>query len=182
MTSADRKHSTKEDRLCYIKRGKTTQDVSSLYEHLSISARMSLFKLTACLTLFNTAAFAQYQLVEDYVSDGNFFSRFNFFTGTDPTNGFVQYVDQGTAQSEGLIRSSGSNVYIGTDHTNVQPNGRPSVRIQSTATYNSGLFILDLANMPGGICGTWPACKCIIMMSSQHLTLNSLDSRAKLAL
>ena len=41
--------------------------------------------------------------VEDWVCDlvpqsGNtFFSGWNFFTGGDPTNGIVQYVDQGTA-------------------------------------------------------------------------------------
>lgn len=40
--------------------------------------------------------------------------------------------------------------------TNVTPNGRPSVRISSNKTYNSGLFILDVKHMPFG-CGTWPA-------------------------
>jgi hypothetical protein len=30
-------------------------------------------------------------------SGNNFFSGWNFFTGSDPTNGVVQYVDQGTA-------------------------------------------------------------------------------------
>jgi len=30
-------------------------------------------------------------------SGNNFFSGWNFFTGADPTNGNVQFVDQGTA-------------------------------------------------------------------------------------
>ena len=102
------------------------------------------------------AALAQYQLVDDYVSGGNFFDKFTFDT-YEPTHGFVQYQDRGSAQSRGLISSSSSNVRMGVDHTNVTPNSRPSVRITSTKTYSSGLFILDLQHMPGGICGTWPA-------------------------
>ncbi|KAL9112797.1 MAG: hypothetical protein Q9187_007722, partial [Circinaria calcarea] len=38
-----------------------------------------------------------------------------------------------------------------------QNPGRKSIRIESKVTYNSGLIIIDLAHMPGGICGTWPA-------------------------
>ena len=45
---------------------------------------------------------------------------------------------------------------MGVDHTNVTPNGRPSVRLTSKKSYDSGLVILDLAHMPVG-CGTWPA-------------------------
>ena len=48
--------------------------------------------------------------------------------------------------------------YIGVDHTNVASGaGRASVRVTSKKAHNHGLFILDLAHMPGGICGTWPA-------------------------
>ncbi|GAD92526.1 hypothetical protein PVAR5_1119 [Paecilomyces variotii No. 5] len=107
----------------------------------------------AALAKLSTAA---YTLQQDF-GISNFFDNFAFFTGTDPTNGFVQYVDQSTAQSAGLI-STGSSVYIGVDNTNVaSSSGRESVRISSTATYEHGLVILDLAHMPGGICGTWPA-------------------------
>ena len=108
------------------------------------------------LSLASIAA-AKYTLQSDYVSGGNFFSNFDFFTSGDPTHGFVQYQSQAAAQSLGLISQSSSNVYIGAEHSQKQPNGRPSVRIQSHMTYNSGLFILDLQHMPGGICGTWPA-------------------------
>ncbi|KAL9105314.1 MAG: hypothetical protein Q9227_009481 [Pyrenula ochraceoflavens] len=83
---------------------------------------------------------------------------FDFFSGSDPTHGFVNYVDQGTAQSGGLINTDNNAVYIGVDHTNTASNsGRSSVRLTSTKSYDHGLVILDLAHMPGGICGTWPA-------------------------
>ncbi|OCK80932.1 glycoside hydrolase family 16 protein [Lepidopterella palustris CBS 459.81] len=109
-------------------------------------------------TLLTCAAFirlsiAGYVLEDDYTS--NFFDKFDFFTSSDPTNGFVSYVDQSTAQSRGLISTS-SGIYMGVDHTNVTPNGRPSVRLTSKKSYNAGLVILDLAHMPAG-CGTWPA-------------------------
>jgi hypothetical protein len=67
-------------------------------------------------------------------------------------------VDQATAQNEGLISTSNGSVYMGVDSTNVASGaGRASVRVTSKNTYNHGLIILDLAHMPGGICGTWPA-------------------------
>ena len=82
----------------------------------------------------------------------------NHFQGGDPTNGYVQYVDQGTAQANGLIAAQGSQTYIGVDHTNVASgSGRRSVRLSSNQAYDEGLIILDLAHMPGSICGTWPA-------------------------
>ncbi|KAL4917000.1 concanavalin A-like lectin/glucanase domain-containing protein [Aspergillus aurantiobrunneus] len=99
-------------------------------------------------------ASAAYVLQDDYSPDV-FFDMFSFFTEADPTNGFVDYVDRGTAESTGLI-SSGSSVYMGVDHTNVASSGRQSVRLSSTQTYHHGLFIMDLGHMPTG-CGTWPA-------------------------
>ncbi|CAD0091233.1 unnamed protein product [Aureobasidium mustum] len=83
---------------------------------------------------------------------------FDFFTYADPTHGFVQYIDQGSAWNTGLISNANDKVYIGVDHTNIQPNGRPSIRLTSKAAYNSGtLVILDLEHMPGNACGAWPA-------------------------
>ena len=99
-------------------------------------------------------AVAGYSLVDDY-SSANFFNMFDFWTGHDPTNGFVNYVDQGTAQSEGLINNNGP-VYMGVDHTNVAPNGRKSVRLTSKKAYGHMLTVIDISNMPFG-CGTWPA-------------------------
>ena len=34
---------------------------------------------------------ARYSLVKSYCNGGSFFDEFNFFTGDDPTHGFVQY-------------------------------------------------------------------------------------------
>ncbi|KAF2141508.1 glycoside hydrolase family 16 protein [Aplosporella prunicola CBS 121167] len=78
----------------------------------------------------------------------------------DPTGGFVNYLSQADAQARGLYRIQNGQVYMGVDHTNTMNTagpGRPSVRIQSKAAFKHGLFILDLAHMPGSICGTWPA-------------------------
>ena len=100
-------------------------------------------------------AVAGYSLADDF-SGGNFFNNFDFFTGHDPTNGFVNYVDAGTAQSSGLINTNNNQVYMGVDHDNQAPNGRSSVRVSSKKSYNHMLVVLDLAHMPYG-CGTWPA-------------------------
>lgn len=87
-----------------------------------------------------------------------FFKKFTFFHGDDPTGGFVEYVDENTAKTLGLIYAHGDATYIGVDSsTTASSTGRRSVRLTSTATYTRGLFVLDLARMPGSICGTWPA-------------------------
>ncbi|ORX61989.1 SelR-domain-containing protein [Hesseltinella vesiculosa] len=92
----------------------------------------------------------------DTYQGNTFFDGFTFFTENDPTHGTVKYVDRTTAQASGLIYAQNNVVTMKADATNVTPNGRPSVRISSNKTYNSGLFILDLSHMPTG-CGTWPA-------------------------
>lgn len=99
-----------------------------------------------------------YSLVDTYNS-ANFFSSFNFFTGADPTQGYVSYQSQSAAQSQGLISTSGGQVYLGVDHTTTNPPspGRASVRVTSNKAYTHGLFIADIAHMPGSICGVWPA-------------------------
>jgi hypothetical protein len=61
------------------------------------------------------------------------------------------------AQSSGLIQQNADNIVLGVDHTNVTPNGRPSLRFSSVKTYSSGLIIADLAHMPSSACGSWPA-------------------------
>lgn len=51
---------------------------------------------------------------------------------------------------------------MGVDHATILPTngrGRSSVRISSQKSWTHGLFIGDLAHMPGSICGTWPACE-----------------------
>ncbi|EED16874.1 endo-1,3(4)-beta-glucanase, putative [Talaromyces stipitatus ATCC 10500] len=115
-------------------------------------------------TLLELAALAglssaqTYSLVDNYPTGMDFFSKFSFFTDSDPTHGFVDYVSETTAKSAGLIYASGNGTYIGVDNTNVaSSSGRQSVRLTSNAAYTKGLFVLDLAHMPGSVCGSWPA-------------------------
>ncbi|KAF2117723.1 putative endo-1,3(4)-beta-glucanase [Lophiotrema nucula] len=105
---------------------------------------------------YNVSSAAAYALVDNY-SGSSLLSSFNFFTDRDPTNGHVKYLSQADAQNQGLVKIDGTSVYLGVDHTNKAPGGRPSVRLQSKKTYNRGLFILDLAHMPSSTCGTWPS-------------------------
>ncbi|GES60321.1 endo-1,3(4)-beta-glucanase [Aspergillus terreus] len=105
----------------------------------------------------STQLAASYSLVDDFGTGSSFFDKFDFFTSTDPTHGYVKYVDRSTATADGLLSSSNGSVYMGVDYKNVASGGRESVRITSKKSYTHGLFILDLAHMPGGICGTWPA-------------------------
>jgi hypothetical protein len=53
----------------------------------------------------NPNAFASYGL-RDVYDAGNFLNGFHFYTGGDPTHGFVNCVDQGTANSNGLISTA----------------------------------------------------------------------------
>ncbi|KAM3080424.1 hypothetical protein ACMFMG_005379 [Clarireedia jacksonii] len=108
---------------------------------------------TAKLGTYSQYAAQGYSLV-----DTNFFSGFNFYTGADPTHGYVSYQSQSAASAAGLINTNNNQVYLGVDHTTVNPSaGRASVRISSNKAYNHGLFIADIAHMPGSICGVWPA-------------------------
>ncbi|KAK5456230.1 hypothetical protein LTS15_005549 [Exophiala xenobiotica] len=108
---------------------------------------------------FCTAALGQYVLQHDYTDGSGFADKFNFFTDDDPTHGYVNYVDYNTAVTEGLYQTENErNIYLGVDHTNnATGRGRNSLRLESKAVYNHGLFIIDLQHMPGGQCAVWPA-------------------------
>ena len=102
---------------------------------------------------------ANYTLTKDY--SNSFFDQFDFFTGPDPTSGFVSFVDEQTANSTGLAGFVSTSTvpdaaYMGVDAVNVTPNGRPAVRIASKDTWNHMLMVADIQHMPIG-CGTWPA-------------------------
>ncbi|KAF4627325.1 hypothetical protein G7Y89_g10829 [Cudoniella acicularis] len=89
-----------------------------------------------------------------------FFKNFDFYHGDlDPTHGVVDYVDEQTALNKGLIKNRNGQTYISVDSKTVlQGNSnRSAVRLESHDRFTHGLFILDVAHMPGGICGTWPA-------------------------
>ncbi|KAF7712789.1 Endo-1,3(4)-beta-glucanase [Penicillium ucsense] len=114
---------------------------------------------------------AAYTLQDDYGTTDSFFDQFNFFTDIDPTHGYVSYIDRSAATIRGLIGATGSSVYIGVDAEHqASGSGRQSVRLTSTRSYGHGLFILDLAHMPGGVCGTWPA-----FQSVNQMTLHTND-------
>ncbi|KAL8778360.1 MAG: hypothetical protein Q9213_007448 [Squamulea squamosa] len=100
---------------------------------------------------------AVYSVKDDYSAD-NFLNMFTFDTYDDPTHGYVNYVDQATADSQDLYNVSNGQVTWGVDHANVASGrGRNSIRLTSKAQYTHGLVILDLAHMPGSACGVWPA-------------------------
>ncbi|KAL8645148.1 MAG: hypothetical protein Q9210_006869 [Variospora velana] len=100
---------------------------------------------------------ATYILKDDY-SPANFLNMFNFDTFDDPTHGYVNYVDQATADSMDLFNVSNGQVTWGVDHTNIASGrGRTSMRLTSKAQYTHGLVVLDLSHMPSSICGSWPA-------------------------
>ncbi|KAI0246779.1 endo-beta-glucanase [Lactifluus subvellereus] len=100
----------------------------------------------------------EYSLVDTYQAT-NFFSMFQFFTGADPTHGWVNYVSGDVAHNEGLVTVSGENFKIRVDNTtylNPKGPGRNSVRISSTKQYNTHVSVFNVVHMPQG-CGTWPA-------------------------
>lgn len=100
---------------------------------------------------------AGYSLKDDYSAD-KFFDMFSFDTIDDPTHGYVNYVDQATAQKSSLIDSNNGAVTLRVDSSNVASGrGRDSLRLTSKASYNHALMVLDLAHMPGNACGMWPA-------------------------
>jgi beta-glucanase (GH16 family) len=124
-----------------------------------ITMRIShlLLPLGASVVCVAGIANGSYSLVDSY-DVTNFFSEFTFFTGPDPTGGYVDYQGAVPANQSGLAGFSKGAVYLGVDHKTVNPaGGRNSVRVTSNKAYTHGLFIADIAHMPGGICGTWPA-------------------------
>ncbi|KAG5993437.1 hypothetical protein E4U43_003496 [Claviceps pusilla] len=116
-----------------------------------------LVSLSGALLMAAKVAQAGYQLETTY-DTSNFFNSFDFFTGQDPTEGFVEYVDHDTATREGLVGYNKGGIFMGVDHQTKYPaKGRKSVRVTSQKSFTRGLFIADIAHMPGSICGTWPA-------------------------
>ena len=97
--------------------------------------------------------------LQDTYSGTDFFDQFEYFTGYDPSAGFVHYVPAETATSSqyNLTYASSSSAVMRVDTTDTDAStGRYSVRITSKKQYDSGLFIFDVLNSPYG-CSTWPA-------------------------
>lgn len=113
-----------------------------------------------------SASALPYALKADY-SGAGFFDKFRFqdsnefyqkMNRSDPTGGYVTYVDRKTAWAENLVSITPANTArIAVDSVNVASGfGRKSVRISSLDQYHTGLFVADVRHMPVGP-GTWPA-------------------------
>lgn len=127
--------------------------------HKSLASSTLLLVSILCLLL--EFAQAAYVLADDYSGEA-FFDSFTFFTDPDPTNGHVKFKSMEEANATGLAGfMDGGNttqaVYLGVDTTSEAPEGRGSVRVQSTKSYQHALLIADIVHMPGSVCGTWPA-------------------------
>jgi hypothetical protein len=92
-----------------------------------------------------------------------FFDNFDYFTGYDPSSGFVHYVPADEAAQYNLTYASSSSAILRVDTSvtnETVPNastGRFSVRITSKTQYGlDNLFIFDVKHTPTG-CATWPA-------------------------
>ncbi|KAH7085470.1 mixed-linked glucanase precursor [Paraphoma chrysanthemicola] len=99
-----------------------------------------------------------YTLTDDLSYD-NFFDNFDFFSGPDPTKGFVQYQNMTSAVDQGLVGylEDTKSVFMGVDYMNKDPKGRASVRLESKNNFNHGLLVTDIRHMPASQCGSWPA-------------------------
>ncbi|KIJ45089.1 glycoside hydrolase family 16 protein [Sphaerobolus stellatus SS14] len=98
-----------------------------------------------------------WNLVKTHAGD-SFFDEWDFWTDADPTHGNVQFVDENTARSTGLISvNANGTVMMKVDTTPVitSPN-RQSVRITTNYQYTGGILVLDAVHAPTG-CATWPA-------------------------
>ncbi|TVY89385.1 putative endo-1,3(4)-beta-glucanase [Lachnellula willkommii] len=140
------------------------------------------YVLLILLILDLSAAASTYNL-DTKLAGSSFFDNFNFYTvinhnpraliqQMDSSSKFdydfplkkltgFSYVSAAEAATLGLA-GPGPNgaMYIGVDHSttlSTSAPGRKSVRISSKKSWTHGLFIADIAHMPGGICGTWPA-------------------------
>lgn len=116
--------------------------------------------LWATLLASSPLSVAAYSVIDTYDST-NWLQKFDFFNGTDPTHGFVNYLTQGETGFDDLFSTDGGQVSMKVDSsTNNLPTngpGRASVRVTSQASYGiNTLIVLDAAHMPIG-CGTWPA-------------------------
>ena len=95
-----------------------------------------------------------YAVVDNYTG-ANFFDNFDYFTGYDPSAGFVHYVDQEGSEQMNLTFASSTSAVMRVDTSVADAStGRFSVRITSKNTYNDGLFVFDVLHTPYG-CGTW---------------------------
>lgn len=110
---------------------------------------------------------AKYTQAADF-SYPNFFDQYTLFNETDPTYGYIEYVDYSVAADKQLIgwvyraETNSSNAFVSADPNGIAETGRSSVRLISTKTFGVGsLVVLDVLHIPvsdaHGGAGLWPA-------------------------
>ncbi|KAF8912952.1 concanavalin A-like lectin/glucanase domain-containing protein [Gymnopilus junonius] len=103
-----------------------------------------------------TASSSPWKLISSYQGN-SFFDGWDFFTDPDPTEGIVQYIDQNTAVTSGLLEiNSQGNAVMRVETTPVVSGNRRSIRITTQTQFTGGLVVMDSVHIPTG-CGTWPA-------------------------
>lgn len=90
----------------------------------------------------------------DFYRNGNW----RFWIKDDPTHGQVKFIDHDEARDKGLIGlTNDGRAFAQASTENLRKGAkRPSVRFHSRASWDAGLIIFDVTNMPVG-CATWPA-------------------------
>lgn len=115
-------------------------------------ALVETLALTCCTLVSGTVYSWRYSFVGT-----DFFSGWSFWTAKDPSRGSVKYVGFTEAVQARMINATPARVYIGADTAGIATEeGRRSVRIESRATYNEGLFVATIDHVPTG-CSLWPA-------------------------
>jgi hypothetical protein len=111
---------------------------------------------TKASTSLSPTATSPWKLIDSH-SGSNFFDGWDFDTGADPTHGTVDFIDQSTARSAGLLEiNSAGNAIMRVETTPSVSGNRKSIRITTQTAFNGGLVIMDAVHMPTG-CGVWPA-------------------------
>ncbi|KAI0310965.1 concanavalin A-like lectin/glucanase domain-containing protein, partial [Amylostereum chailletii] len=136
------------------KKSTTTAKTTSTSKSTTTSTTKSIATTTTTSAIPTPTGTSPWAVSHQYLGGSNFFTGWDFFVDSDPTNGIVDYVDQTTASASGLISAKNGVTIIGVDTTAKVTGNHNSVRIQTQATYSGGLVLMDSSHMPTG-CGTW---------------------------
>lgn len=102
---------------------------------------MRIGNVLACASVVAITRAATWSLKDTYSGD-DYMSKFDYFTDTDPTNGLVVFENEETAKNLNLtyVDDSG-NFVLRTDTVEQRTEGRPSVRLQSQASYENAVIM-----------------------------------------
>ena len=92
------------------------------------------------------------------VTNDTFLSFFSFFSDSDPTHGFVDYVTKDDAVSSGLLQLTDNQILMAADRTNDTSTGRRSIRVQSNPTF-SGKYARNPSLFAGPPVINQPVCR-----------------------